>query len=53
MYKYISLIYIGLATQFKASNSHSLFHTDVFISWTFLGLVEPYQDVLRTSSECD
>ena len=43
-------IYIRLAIQFKASNSYSLFHTEVLISWTFLGFfIEPYKDVSRTS----
>ena len=46
MYIYID---ICLAIQFKASNSYSLFHTEVLISWTFLGFIEPYKDVLRTS----
>ena len=41
---------MSLAIQFKASNSYSLFHTEVLISWTFLGLIEPYKEVLRTSS---
>ena len=42
-------IYISLAIQFKANNLYSLFHTEILISWTFLGFIEPYKDVLRTS----
>ena len=36
-------IYISLAIQFKASNPYSLFHTEILISWTFLGFIEPYK----------
>ena len=42
-------VYISLAIQFKASNSYSLFHKEVLISWTLLGFIEPYKDVLRAS----
>ena len=42
-------MYINLAIQFKASNSYSLSHTEVLISWTFFGFIKPYSDALRTS----
>ena len=49
MKKIYIYIYIRLAIQFKVSNSYSLFHTEVLISWTFLGFIEPYKDVSRPS----